>query len=183
MIASPQDAARCLPSRSAARLKPITRPKERSAPSHPETALGDSSAHTSQTPPGLPNSAASSAPRLIAIRLINQAVDAELVQSLPRASRIFPCGDSKLHAPDGLSQTDRCSLMGTTGTDRGASPIGATLNSKESGTNRHTCTAESQEPGSRDPAVPASTGDSTWTQATPPLRSGGDSLLSHRRAM
>jgi hypothetical protein len=32
----------------------------------------------------LPNSAASSAPRLIAIRLINQAVDAELVQSLPR---------------------------------------------------------------------------------------------------
>jgi hypothetical protein len=32
----------------------------------------------------LPNSAASSAPRLIAIRLINQAVDAELVQSLPK---------------------------------------------------------------------------------------------------
>jgi hypothetical protein len=44
-------------------------------------------------------------------------------------SKIFPCGDSKLHAPDGLSQTDRCSLMGTTGTDREASLIGLTFKS------------------------------------------------------
>src|SRR5665213_4399027 len=54
------------------------------APSHPETAPAGSSARTSRILPDSPSSAASSAIHLTHIRLINQAVDAELVQRFLR---------------------------------------------------------------------------------------------------